>query len=335
MSGSNTQNRFCLLALGAWLALTGCHRQTPPVGLAFDAGLVDVGAVSVAPTPARPAYDLATDMSSRVANARAELGADAQVVVERDVFLFVGPKGNARFDSALHLAHNALDAYFNGRFSTPPERAVVVYLFSSTSAYVAFCDKHFGAKCGTSLGLYRRASREIILDLSLGLPTLTHELVHPIMQRDFPSAPLWLDEGLGALYENPVFPRPGEIYGATNWRHPRLIAALASKTEKSRSKARLEVLFAMSDTEFRGPNEDLHYAMARELCQWLDSRGQLWPFYRAWRDSRAGENPWGGGSPGVEPTGAITRAESIFSRIVGETPEQAAAEWVTWVRSER
>lgn len=319
MSGSNTQSRLRVWALTAALVLAGCRRQTPPADLTLDAGLVDVPAVSVAPAPARPSYDLATDISSRIANARAELGADARVVVQREVFVFVGPKGNTMFDGAVHLAHDALEAYFNGRFSTPPEHAVVVYLFSSTPAYVAFCDKHFGAKCGTSLGLYRRASREIILDLSLGLPTLTHELVHPIVQRDFPSAPTWLDEGLGALYENPVFPRPGEVHGATNWRHPRLVAALASKSE--RSKGRLEGLFAMSDTEFREHDEDLHYAMARELCQWLDSRGQLWPFYRAWRDSRA--------------SGEVTTGESAFSRIVGETPEQADSEWVKWIRGER
>jgi hypothetical protein len=334
LSGSNTQNCFRLSALTPWLVLAGCSRQTPPVALVLDAGLVDVPAISVAPTPAPPPYDLATDTSSRIAKARAELGAEARVVVERGVFVFVGPQGNTMFDGAVHLAHDALEAYFNGRFSTPPEHAVVVYLFSSTPAYVAFCDKHFGAKCGTSLGLYRRASREIILDLSPGLPTLTHELVHPIVQRDFPSAPAWLDEGLGALYENPVFPRPGEIHGATNWRHPRLLAALTSKTE--RSKARLEVLFSMSDTEFRGPDEDLHYAMARELCQWLDSRGQLWPFYRAWRDSRIAEILSDAGTPALESTrGAVTAGSSVFLRIVGETPEQADAEWVKWVRGER
>ena len=301
------------------LVLAGCRERAPQVEPVSDAGTpASTQAISPVPAPAHPAYDLDSDLRSRIANARAELGDDMRVVVERDVFLFVGPKSGAMFDGAVHLAHDALQAYFNDRFSTPPERAVVVVLFSSTPSYAAFCAKRYGAKCSTTLGLYQRASREIILDLSLGLPTLTHELVHPIVQRDFPSAPAWLDEGLAALYEEPVFPRPGEIHGATNWRHPRLVAALTSKTE--RSKARLDALFAMSDAEFRGPDEDLHYAMARELCQWLDSRGQLWPFYRAWRDS---------------PTHDSTTGESAFLRIVGETPEQADAEWVKWVRAHK
>ena len=40
--------------------------------------------------------------------------------------------------------------------------------------------------------------------------TITHELVHPIVESDFPRAPTWIDEGLASLFEAPVLPRPGE-----------------------------------------------------------------------------------------------------------------------------
>lgn len=48
--------------------------------------------------------------------------------------------------------------------------------------------------------------------------------------------------------------------------------------------------------------------MARYACQWLDERGKLWPFYRAWRD-------------GVrdDPSG-----EKAFERIVGMTQAEMA-----------
>jgi len=176
-------------------------------------------------------YDLQADVRSRIAAARAELGDRARVVVDQDIFVLVGPGGSA-FDGAAHLAHDALGAYFNGRFSTRPARPVVVYLFSSAPSYEAFCQKRFGDKCKEVLGIYQRARREMVVDLSLGASTLTHELVHPIVESDFPTAPSWLDEGLGALYENPVFAGPGEIHGATNWRHARLIEALESPAER-------------------------------------------------------------------------------------------------------
>jgi putative membrane protein len=63
----------------------------------------------------------------------------------------------------------------------------------------------------------------------------------------------------------------------------------------------------MADEVFRDDDEALHYALARYLCQWLDERGKLWPFYRAFRDDRR-----------ADPTGA-----AAFKRVVGTTPEEA------------
>ncbi len=261
-----------------------------------------------------PAYDLADDLASRRARASADLGPTATFDLEEGVFLVAAPRTSTIFDAAVRLAQQALPAYVNGRFGRLPDRAVTVYVFEATAPYRAFCERRLGRACDGELGFYAPASREVFVDASAGVTTLTHELIHPIVHRDFPDAPAWLNEGLGALFERPVIPNPGEIHGAKNWRHPRLLAALAS--EKERDFARIDRLFGMSDAEFHGPESDLYYAMARYTCQWLDSRGWLWPFYAAWRD-------------GVidDPTGVKT-----FARVTGMTPAEANGAWVTWVR---
>jgi hypothetical protein len=41
------------------------------------------------------------------------------------------------------------------------------------------------------------------------------------------------------------------------------------------NKLRVDALFAMSDADFRGPDIDLHYAVARFFAQWLDARRAL------------------------------------------------------------
>jgi hypothetical protein len=79
--------------------------------------------------------------------------------------------------------------------------------------------------------------------------------------------------------------------------------------------ARLDALFGMSDETFRGDEEKLHYATARYLCQWLDQKGWLWSFYRAYRDGFTSD-----------PTGAKT-----FERVTGMTPTQAYPIWSSWV----
>jgi hypothetical protein len=64
-----------------------------------------------------------------------------------------------------------------------------------------------------------------------------------------------------------------------------------------------------------GPLEDLNYATARYLCQWLDQKDLLRPFYQRWRDHVAGD----------------PRGEKAFREVVGRSPADANADWVRWV----
>ena len=72
----------------------------------------------------------------------------------------------------------------------------------------------------------------------------------------------------------------------------------------------------MPDQDLRGPDQDLHDAASRDLRQWLDDRGALWPF------CRAGRNDWA-----ADPTGS-----HAFKRAVGAAPADVQAEWVDWIR---
>jgi hypothetical protein len=238
------------------------------------------------------------------------------VQVEAEVFVVVGTPGWSRdaLRASTKLTHEALAGFFNNRFRTRPARAISVYLFPSAAPYEAYCKRATGQPCISPFGFYQPGSRDIVMNAGPGLGTLTHELVHPILEGDFPGAPTWIDEGIASLFEQPVIAREGEIHGGKNWRWPHLVAALASPSE--RTKVRLEKLFGMSDEAFRGEDERLNYAMARYVCQWLDAQGTLWPFYQAWRDSVKDD-----------PTG-----DKAFARVVGKTPAEATDDWVKWVR---
>ena len=88
----------------------------------------------------------------------------------------------------------------------------------------------------------------------------------------------------------------------------------------------LGALFGMSDDDFRaklatggvdGTKVQLHLAMARATCQWLDTHDQLWLLYQGWRDSLA-----------TDRDGVAT-----FTRVTGRAPTapDADAEWRAWV----
>ncbi|HET7545384.1 MAG TPA: hypothetical protein VFK05_36205 [Polyangiaceae bacterium] len=272
------------------------------------------GAKAVPPNgPPTARYDLQADLEARMREAVAELGPHTQVQVVERTFVVAAPGGRRALASALDVARRALAAYFNGRFDKRPTRAISVYLFPTAAPYDAYCQKRDSTTCISPYGFYLHGDRRIVMNVGPGIGTLTHELIHPLVEADFPAAPDWLNEGIASLFEHFYFSAPGQIHGAKNWRYPRLLRALRSKQE--RAEASLPALFALSDQQFRGDKEDLNYALARYLCMWLDESEDLWPFYQRFRDhfleDRSGDNS--------------------FAAVVGKTPAEANAEWTAWL----
>ena len=138
--------------------------------------------------------------------------------------------------------------------------------------------------------------------------------MHPIVAADFPDAPSWINEGIASLFEAVVLAPHDEIHGVKNWRYPILRAALDSP--KGQGEASLDTLFSLGDDRFRDAQESLHYALARYFCQWMDSRGELWAFYRTWRDRHVDD-----------PSGRKT-----FEQITGMTVPEATPLFARWVR---
>ena len=261
--------------------------------------------------------DLAADVRQRTEAARRTYGDGVPLRVESDLFVLVRAEEGARFDEAADLAQRGLDAYLGSFFSRRPDRAVTVYVVRSATAFAQLRDGRLTSRVEGDLGAYSRSTRDLIVNIGPGSSSILHELVHPLVQTDFPRAPSWFEEGIAALFEKPVFDPPGELHGARNWRTNRLDAALASPAK--RGKMHLQSLFALDDNTLDGPDQDVDNAMARTFCQWVDGRGLLWPFYRAWRDGVA-EDPGG---------------EKSFAQVTGMTLEQADAAWLGWVKGVR
>ncbi len=282
------------------------------------------------PLVAPAAYDPVAEVARLTREARAALGERAVVQVVGELYVLAAPAPGPSFDQEVKLLGDALPAFVNGRFTRGPDRALTVFLLPSQASYRAFATGRRGAPAPLpEFGFFARREREIVINVAEGIHTLTHEVVHAFVLRDFPAAPAWFDEGLGALFENPVIDGPGEIRGETNWRLPILLGALrAGRADGGGGVAQvgLEALFGMSEEAFwanelpegeaRKARVRLHYAMARYACQWLQDKGVLWRFYRGWREGVAGD---AGG-------------ERAFRAVVGEGPGEANGEWVAWVK---
>jgi len=297
------------------------HRRQPAAAVTPQAPMPMAASARIEPARVdapseRPAdYDLAADRERIREKVARDLGARSRVVVVAEQYVVGAPAGTGAVESAAPFMDSVLAALHNGRFRARPPRALAVYLFPEAGSYEAFCRAQFAGPCMSRFGFFSPAEGALVMNIGLGIGTLSHELVHPILAADFPQAPTWINEGIASLYEAPVLPRRGEIHGRKNWRHPRLVAALSSQSE--REEAALHNLFGLSDEAFRGAKEDLHYATARYTCQWLDDHGKLWEFYQGWRDGYSDDR-----------TG-----ERAFTRAVGRSPEEANHDWTRWVLS--
>jgi hypothetical protein len=309
------------------LVLTACSRGSPassqpaPASSPRDAPVEATSSLEAGSAPTPPGDPLPHDARSLADAARRRFGQAVHLETVGDLFVLVDlPAHGPLFDRARSLLDRALPAFYDGELSRRPDRAVTVLLFSTAATYRDYTRDH-RAESGLPYGMYLPSPREIAVDLSVGpdsWKTLTHEAMHVLLEADFPGAPAWLREGLASLFEEPVFAPDGAIHGAPrNWRHPLLQEALASPTE--RHLLHLDAVFDLTEARFRSGSERgvaLHYALARAVCAWLDSTGQLWPFYRAWRDT------WHDDESG----------RAAFARVTGGTTGEKDGEWGRWVR---
>ncbi len=269
--------------------------------------VVDAAIVDASPEAAGP------DVDAVVARLRERFGANARIAIESEFVLVAGDRA-APVGAAAELTRRTLAAFLDGsRFGRRPSYAVPVIVFSTSEGLRAY----LGPDAGGIVGAYDRSTHSIAFDTSAGkLPTLSHEIAHALMHYDWGerSAPTWFDECVATVFENPRWPADGGIEGEVHGHR------LARAQGLVRAGARLDDVFAITNASFKVDSQsDRNEALARYTCLWLQSRGQLWPFYRSWREG------WDDDRIGAE----------TFERVTGMTPHDASDSWRSWVLSLR
>jgi hypothetical protein len=160
-------------------------------------------------------------------------------------------------------------------FARDPESIIDVWLFGSDESYVAWAKELFDEEPSTPYGYYSSQHNALVMNIGTGGGTLVHEIVHPYMAANFPACPSWFDEGLASLFEQSS-ERDGKIVGLENWRLPALQDAIRRKSVPSTL-----ALTRTGDRPFYDADPGTNYAQARYLAYWLQERGLLEDFFRA------------------------------------------------------
>ena len=197
-------------------------------------------------------------------------------------------------------------------FAKRPAKLIEVWLFKNEKTYRAGAKKFFNDEPDTPYGYYSTAADALIMNVGPGLGTLSHELVHPYMEANFPDGPSWFNEGLASLYEQPRERKGADhklhIWGTPNWRLPNLKTEIQAKTLPD-----LKTLMSTSRDGFYNARFDA-YAYARFLLQYLQEEGKLHAFYDAFTADKK------------DLTG-----QAALAKVVGEDLVTFEPKWRTWV----
>ena len=196
-----------------------------------------------------------------------------------DPFVVVGDGTVAQLERTSKTVRWAADKLEQDFFAKRPAKILDIYLFQTAATYEAGVAALTDEKPSTPYGFYSPTQGAMFMNIATGGGTLVHEIVHPYVEADFPSAPTWLNEGLGSLFEQSS-ERDGHIVGLTNWR----LAGIQKAIRRNDVPA-LETLTAMTQKQFY--DSATSYGHARYLMYYLQEQGLLRRFYAAFRAARA------------------------------------------------
>lgn len=263
-------------------------------------------ALALAPAPAA-AEPTAADLAARKTALEQKLKGQGFAVVIEPPFVVIGDEGAAavkrRATGFLRWTVKLLEQDF---FSKRPDKVIEVWLFRNERTYRAGAKKFFGDTPETPYGYYSPAAEALVMNIGPGAGTLSHEVVHPYMEANFPSVPAWFNEGLASLYERPT-ERGGRIWGLPNWRLPNLKRQLRAGTLPS-----IRTLLATTRDGFYDADYD-SYAFARYLLLYLQEQGKLRDFYQRFvADTK-------------DPTG-----QAALEAVLGEKLDTFEPKWRKW-----
>lgn len=167
-------------------------------------------------------------------------------------------------------------------FTHEPESIHTIWAFRHEYSYRIGVSEVFNGAPRSIYGFYSPCHDAVFINLGLGTGTLVHEMVHPLLEADFPQAPIWLNEGIASLYEHTESVE-GRMRGRTNWRLPPLQNKLRARASHEVAPWLREVM-AMARRAFYAPRRKGHnYAVARYVAFYLQERGLLSAYYDAFR----------------------------------------------------
>lgn len=177
--------------------------------------------------------------------------------------------------------------------------------------YVDYCLKVHFRRPGLTLGYHLPYDKSVMVWLASGGGTLSHELIHALIEVDFPSAPGWLEEGIASLYEG----ADGAWQPIDNYR----LYYLHSAGKRFNGLTPIRRLTALSKADFNHPQfARFHAASVRYFAFYLYRRHQaLADIYKKVRDMQSR---------------SVSAQIGVIEATLERSVEEIQADWESWVQ---
>ncbi|MHC4608433.1 MAG: tetratricopeptide repeat protein [Planctomycetota bacterium] len=224
-------------------------------------------------------------IEGRLERYKKELGEKYKVVRDEERKLVIlSDMKEETLNQYLGILRRYQDALHSEYFEHLPDYYILVLIPSSAAEYR---DK-FGGRSGAA-GFYNPGTRTLTVNIQTGTGTMTHEFTHAMHYADQGGHrqrhPIWIIEAFGSLFEQCTV-RDGRPIGFTNWRLPILQRAI-----RGGNAFPMRDFITKSNRYFQR-NSSLSYAQTRYIFYYLQEKGLLQDFYRAythfWNEDRAG-----------------------------------------------
>lgn len=171
-----------------------------------------------------------------------------------------------------------------------------------------------------NVGGYYDHDRRRLISQDVG-PSFRHEFFHVLHWRDMTRRgqrhPEWIMEGLGALVEDVEFEEDGGLTPVPSWR-----TNIVKRLERGGRLLGWNELMTMPRKRFVTRRPNAHYAQARAVMMFLQERGRLGSWYRAYVDSFE-EDPSGVAAFEADFDRPLVEIEREYAKWVRDLPEVA------------
>ncbi len=238
-------------------------RNLPIIALCL--GVLAPSLAAAAPT--------ADELTARKAELEKKLKGQNFTVVVEAPFVVVGDRGRRRGQEARErLSRWTVGLLEKDYFTKQPDKVIEVWLFGNERTYRAGAKKYFNDEPETPYGYYSPTADALIMNIGPGAGTLSHELVHPYMEANFPNVPSWFNEGLALAL------RAAHREGRPHLGPAELAPAEPQEAAPRQHAPSIPTLLKTSRDGFYNADYD-SYAFARYLMLYLQEQGKLRDFY--------------------------------------------------------